>query len=328
MADSSIFTKLVRGENDLSHVLVEVMRRDEVFRSAAMTLFFGDCAPALITPDNLAREVTLRGHGRPDVVARSRDFLGIVEIKAGATFQDTQKPTSPIGYAAYLSVQTQSIRCLSYLLPDNEDVSWLTPIGDLKVRIIRWRDLQALLIKDQQPEPWARELRLLLDQRFGRTIGRAEAKEMAEKLPDNNTLELCKLIICVASLASSSRVNIERSEGEFGFQTKGPGNNGLFFGYVGWAREAVGSNLVFGINEDWDSTDPGLTAAFSQVCKGATIVDTWQFVPITAEEVMHPNAARMMWERLHGVIERVNDLLHAGAAHDAEMSTLEAHDAI
>jgi hypothetical protein len=185
----SIFHGIVKNENSYTHLLYNLMLREERVRMSVLQCLLGDFCPAICEARAIGLQKTLPNGGRPDLLIETDKLSAIVEVKTEEARDWSVRQllfdsdeNEPKTYLAHLKEQaTLGRTCvLLFLVPPSwclrSDVE--TAIQDLNkegstkhvtVRpIVTWRDI--LLCHQEtelQPGPslW-QEFQLFLKERF------------------------------------------------------------------------------------------------------------------------------------------------------------------
>lgn len=158
MTRDSVFFKLAKDENSFTELLCNLLVRDD-FGVQVLPLLCPKTPPSSLAGATITTQEIDKDCGRPDIVIRTDEACGLVEVKLDPRRGLTNHQKPGCGYHDYLMKQNVLHRQLLFLVPANWEHSEILqsclPLNDfalkVKVRICFWEHILRATEKDTDP---------------------------------------------------------------------------------------------------------------------------------------------------------------------------------
>jgi len=325
MSSSSIFSKIVRKEDDFTQLLCNFMKRDDAFRSRVLSFLFPDWEDD-VQPNQIHPQADHQENGRTDFVIETKTSYAIVEIKTSAKCgitpnQNLQVSASDKGYLKILrELSPQKKTYLTFLVPQKwkfltstaEDGASLHQEG-IEFNVTTWQRLLRAMDAEFR-RPLLEEFRLLLIEKYVPTsFTQKEADAMFDKSFSVSAVrKLEKLIDAISEKAEAHTGYIlepsngnNDSEYDFYLSKRKDKEYVFYFGYWEKFTEKHGKPICFGVEDDPELWVPGLKKALLDAYPEAEEEETYTLGSISKEDLYATDPVERVWERILPVLDSI-----------------------
>jgi hypothetical protein len=323
VARDSIFYKLAKDENSFIELLCNFLMRDE-FRAQVLPLLCPETPASSITSATITTQEIDKDCGRPDIVIRSDEACGVVEVKLNPKRGFTSHQELPAcedsdrkSYLDYLLRQKALYKRFVVLVPGDwvhleklqqsiETVKKTFP--QIQVSICFWEHILSAI--ETNPDSVVQEFRKVLMRQIALLTFSADELRKLHSIESLDAFRATrKLQIIVDNIANSQ--NIRSSD----WERKDPQSYGFYI------RQDQKCLLWFGIWETNESTQ--LCYAVSQKC-GTEMVTTfrkffqdsevkevgsdekWTVAPVPNELLQSSDPVRQIGQQLNSLLEHLS----------------------